>query len=184
MSVRVSGKNIQVGESLTQHIEQTLESLLQKYFNGRGDSSVVLTRESSSFQCDISIHLPGNMILHAHTSAPSDAQSVFLDTEQKIAKQLRRYKRRLSNYALKEPDALEATEYVLKTHDEEPEEHEESHLVIAEQDQKIETLSVSDAVMRIDLGNLDYLLFKNPDNLNLNFIYRRKDGHFGWLNPE
>ena len=187
MNVVVTGKNMQVVESLTQRIKRAIEQLLQKYFSGRGEANIVLTKEASSFESDIKIHLPSRVVLHAHTRGHGGAASVFAETEEKIAKQLRRYKRRLNDFGRPENPALEATEDVLKNQDLSEDEYntdEETHLVIAEHTQAIERLTVRDAVIRMDQGSLDHLLFKNVGNDRLNLMYRRPDGHYGWLNPE
>ena len=70
----------------------------------------------------------------------------------------------------------------------EPEEkHEEAEAlhatIIAESDAVIETLSVRDAVMRMDLANQTVLMFRNCKNGALNVVYRRADGHVGWIDP-
>ncbi len=56
-------------------------------------------------------------------------------------------------------------------------------MVIAETHMDINTLTVSEAVMRIDLGELPALMFKNAANGQLNVIYRREDGNISWIDP-
>ena len=55
--------------------------------------------------------------------------------------------------------------------------------VIAESDTTIETLSVRDAVMHMDLAYRPVLMFRNCKNGQLNVVYRRSDGHIGWIDP-
>jgi hypothetical protein len=47
----------------------------------------------------------------------------------------------------------------------------------------IETMSVAEAVMRMDLAELPALLFRSGAHGGLNMIYRRTDGHVGWIDP-
>ena len=49
---------------------------------------------------------------------------------------------------------------------------------------EIETLSAGEAVMRMDLGDLPALLFRNAAHGRLNMVYRRRDGNFGWVDPQ
>ena len=186
MDITITGKNIQVGEALTQRIETAIDLLLQKYFSGRGEAQVILVKEASGFQCDIKIHLQSGVTLHAKSQNNSDATSVFTETEEKVAKQLRRYKRRLNDYNRSEQASLQTTEYVLKSPEEEIEEEtaQDVPLIIAEETQEIIHLSVNNAVMHMDLSNLDYLLFKNIGTDRLNLLYRRPDGNYGWLDPK
>ena len=184
MNVNISGKNMQIGESLSERITGQISSLLEKYFAGRGDASVVLSKEASGFQCDIKINLPNRVVLHSQSKSHGDPTAVYLESEEKISKQLRRYKRRLNSITREEISHEDATEYTLQSFEEAEEDPQESPLVIAEQNQSIQTLTVSDAVMRMDLGDLDYLLFRNGGNKRLNLVYRRPDGHYGWVDPK
>ena len=56
-------------------------------------------------------------------------------------------------------------------------------LIIAEISTNIQKMSVSDAVMRMDLSGQAAMLFRNPKNGRLNMIYRRADGNIGWVEP-
>ena len=55
--------------------------------------------------------------------------------------------------------------------------------VVAELETEVPTLTVGDAVMRMDLANLPAMMFRNPAHGGLNMIYRRPDGNIGWVDP-
>ena len=55
--------------------------------------------------------------------------------------------------------------------------------MVAEMTTEIPTLTVSEAVMRMDLGNLPALMFRNSAHGGLNMIYQRSDGNIGWIDP-
>jgi hypothetical protein len=38
--------------------------------------------------------------------------------------------------------------------------------------------------MRLDLGDLPILMFRNRKHQRINVIYRRPDGTVGWLDPQ
>jgi len=57
-------------------------------------------------------------------------------------------------------------------------------VIVAEMTTPVETLSVSEAVMRLDLGDLPALMFRNRAHGGYNMIYRRADGHIGWIDPD
>ncbi|MGC8035754.1 sigma 54 modulation/S30EA ribosomal C-terminal domain-containing protein, partial [Salmonella enterica] len=61
--------------------------------------------------------------------------------------------------------------------------HGEDPLVIAEMTTAIQTMSVSEAVMRMDLAGQTAILFKNSKTGGLNMIYKRADGNIGWIDP-
>jgi hypothetical protein len=56
-------------------------------------------------------------------------------------------------------------------------------VVVAEMTAPIETLTVSEAVMRLDLGDLPAIMFKSRAHGGFNMIYRRPDGNIGWIDP-
>jgi hypothetical protein len=58
---------------------------------------------------------------------------------------------------------------------------EEEHLIIAEQERLILDMSVSEAVMKMDLTRLPVTMFKNSENGRINVVYKRPDGHVGWI---
>jgi ribosomal subunit interface protein len=189
MQVTVTGKHLDVGDFLRSHAEAATAAIADKYFGRAIDAHVVFCRERHLFLSDISLHARG-LTVQCHGEA-ADAYAAFDDAAFRLEKQLRRYKRRLrarhkGSKAGEEP--LEpATDYVLAA---EPAEGADSGegggepLVIAELRTGIPHLSVSEAVMRLDLADLPALLFRNSAHGNLNLIYRRRDGNIGWVDPD
>ena len=55
--------------------------------------------------------------------------------------------------------------------------------VIAETAAQISRLSVGEAVMQMDLADEQLLMFRNSMTGELNVVYRRGDGHIGWIDP-
>ena len=93
-------------------------------------------------------------------------------------------------------EGLPAQQYILSNaHDDESEDVEESldvghddgepeqPIVVAEMSTQIMNLTVSEAVMHMDLANIPALMFKNSAHGGLNMIYRREDGNIGWIDP-
>ncbi len=106
-----------------------------------------------------------------------------------MAKQLRRYKRRLRDHhaKIREPAEVEerARDYVLAPVAEEADEDDAAGAptVIAEISTELPRLTVGEAVMRMDLADAPVLLFRNRSHGELNLVYRRADGNIGWIDP-
>jgi len=90
----------------------------------------------------------------------------------------------------REGGAMErAREYVVRT--EAAEESEEAPpilgadhpAVIAEPATEVLTLTVGEATMRLDLSGAPVLMFRRGASGVLNVVYRRADGHIGWIDP-
>lgn len=190
MQIQVSGKGVDIGESLRTHVEGKLNEGISKYIDRVTSVHAVVTREAHLFRVDIN----GNLGTHSGMVIKSrgeseDVYAAFDDALEKIEKQLRRYKRRITNHHKEKNfdiQPVRATKYVLPSDIAENEEDDKpigSGAVIAEKTTDIATLTVSQAVMRMDLQNLPALLFFNSANGRLNVVYRRADGNISWVDP-
>ncbi|MEK9723505.1 MAG: ribosome-associated translation inhibitor RaiA [Rhodospirillaceae bacterium] len=186
MDISVKGKNLDVGDALRSHVEDHLGSVVTKYFNHAIDATVTFSREGHDMCANISVHPGPRGLVVQSGSTSEDPYAAFDGALERVAKQLRRYKRKLSNHhntGLGHA-TLPAQQYVIQSDDSGEEEHEDAQpVVIAEMQTEIATLTVSEAVMRMDLGELSVMMFRNSANGGLNVIYRREDGNIGWIDP-
>ena len=190
MNIMISGKHVDIGESLSSHIEQRLEDGVSKYLDRVVALNVVITKEAHLFRVDINGNTGTSSGLIIKSSAQAaDVYACFDAAADKIEKQLRRYKRRLTNHHKQQGAAVseaapsvKARKYVLEP---EAEHHtEDSPVVIAEKATDIEKLTVSQAVMKMDLADLPALMFFNSASGRINVVYRRTDGNISWVDPE
>jgi len=191
MQISVAGKGVDVGEALRTHIEDQMEEHVSKYIDRITNIHVVVSREAHLFRVDIT----GNLGTHSGLVVRSrgqqeDVYAAFDDALGKTSKQLRRYKRKLTNHH-KGPDEPSAEaprakgkKYTLKPETGEHDDDKHSSLVIAEKATVIDTLTVSEAVMKMDLQDLPALMFFNSAHGRLNVVYRRSDGNISWVDPE
>src|SRR5215831_8320752 len=184
MQLTVTGKQIEIGEALRSHAESSLSSILDKYFKTAIEAHIVVSREAHLNRAEISIHIGRGIVVNARAAA-SEAYAAFDAAAERIAKQMRRYKRRLRDHHAQAREAFEVSEhardYVLAPV---AEEGEEGPAVIAEMSTDVPSLTVGEAVMRMDLANAPVLLFRNRSHGELNIVYRRLDGNIGWIDPE
>ncbi|MBT6094793.1 MAG: ribosome-associated translation inhibitor RaiA [Rhodospirillaceae bacterium] len=187
MDISVKGKNLDVGDSLRVHATDNLTSVVGKYFNHAIDASVIFSREGSDLKADISVHPGPRGLVVQSASAGIDAYGAFDGALERVATQLRRYKRRLSNHHQKARDdeeLLSAQYAVIQPETTEDEPHEDQPpMIIAEMETEIVTLSVGEAVMRMDLADAPVIMFRNSVSGGLNVVYRRADGNIGWIDP-
>ena len=191
MQLTVKGKQLDVGESLRAHVESRLTEAVKKYFSNTIEATVVFSREGGHlYRADISIHVGREILLQTHHSA-EDPYPAFDAAASRMAKRLGRYKDRLRHHHKKISDLpddanLSAKYYTLEhaqDREEEPVEGGDEPAIVAELHMMIQTMTVSEAVMRMDLGDLNALMFKNAAHGGLNMVYRRKDGNIGWVDP-
>src|ERR1700681_4840965 len=94
MSLRVSGKNLAIGESLRQHVNDRVAAVIGRYFDGKVTGHVVVSPEGSWFRSDCSLHLSSGMNLQAEGKAQEPYAS-FDQAADRIERRLRRYNKRL-----------------------------------------------------------------------------------------
>lgn len=197
MQVTVTGRQLDVGDALRGHVEAGLEQTVAKYFDKPMEAAVKFSRAGALFHADIQVHVGRGILLHGSGEA-DDPYVAFNEASERVAKRLRRHKRRLRDHHNDQARALEvevAQKYILAASDDADGETDddgqdqdsasgaEEPAVIAELETDVPSLTVGDAVMRLDLGGLPALLFRNPAHGGLNMIYRRPDGNIGWVDP-
>jgi ribosomal subunit interface protein len=191
MHLSVTGKQVDTGDALRRHVESSLDSILEKYFKAAIEAHVVFSREAHLSRAEISVHIGRGIEVNAGAAA-TEVYAAYEAAAERIAKQLRRYKRRLRDHHAKAREPSEASErardYVLAPLAEEAEEADENAgggpTVVAEMSTELPNLTVGEAVMRMDLADAPVLLFRNRSHGELNLVYRRADGNIGWIDPE
>jgi ribosomal subunit interface protein len=190
MPLRVSGKNIDIGESLRTHVNEKVEALIGRYFDGKVSGHVVVSPEGSAYRTDCSLFLSSGMSLQSEGRAHEPYAS-FDQAADKIERRLRRYKKRLKDQQTASVAAgparsrLKVDNFVIQAPDEREEEAptEVNPVVIAEGAQPLKTLSVASAVAELDLSGAPVVVFQHATSERVNIVYRRRDGAIGWLDP-
>lgn len=192
MDIQVTGKQIDLGSALRAYVTERVEKLLEKYHSRGTSAHILVEKEHGRFTTICTVHLTSGLSLQGKGTS-DEAHGSADESFNHLEKRLRRYRKRLKDHhknASDKSDAitLSATDYVLHHGDgeEEAETGDESNLapaIVAETQTAIHELSVSDAVMAMDLANKPFLIFKNAGHGHLNVVYRRDDGHIGWIDP-
>ncbi|MBO0905125.1 ribosome hibernation-promoting factor, HPF/YfiA family [Jiella sonneratiae] len=182
MALRVSGKHMDVGEAFRVRIEERLGEAIDKYFDGNFSGTVVVSREGSRFATDCTVHLDTGVVFQAAGQA-HDPEASFFDAAERIEKRLRRYKRRLKDH--QNGGHREMAYSIMAAIPEEADEVPSDYApaIIAETTLKVGTLSVAGAVMELDRQDSPFVLFRNANSGDLNIVFRRADGNYGWVDP-
>jgi ribosomal subunit interface protein len=188
MTLRVSGKNLDIGEALRTQVEERVANALSKYFDGDYSGHVTVAKDGAGFRTECVLHLNSGITLEA-SGAAQDAYASFDQTAGRIEKRLRRYKRRLKGRPTgangRDDGAIESSYSVIEAPSDEPGEDDgEFHpVVIAESTKSLHRLSVSEAVVELDLTGAPVVVFLHAGTGRVNIVYRRRDGAIGWVDP-
>ena len=189
MRYQISGKHLDIGASLQQHVKDGLASIVEKFAERPTEAVVTFSKNGYNFVCEASVHLSTGLSVNASASAP-EIYASFEGCAERMEKQLRRYKRRLKdhhNHRSSPVESAGASSYILASEDTEEDSVEPDTLqpvIIAEMETKIHSLSVGEAVMQMELAGESVLVFQNEGHKGLNVVYRRKDGNIGWIDAE
>lgn len=188
MPFRISGRNMDIGEALRERVKARVVEALGKYFDGGYSGHVTVGKDGFGFRTECAIHLDSGITLHTEATA-ADAYASADQAALRIEKRLRRYKRRLKDHHANRGNGaqpgVDAASYVLAA-PEEDHEHEVTAynpMIIAESTTTMKRLSVSEAVMELDMTGAPVVVFRHASTGRTNLVYRRPDGHIGWIDP-
>src|SRR5580692_4165407 len=194
MTLRISGKSISVGDALRGRVSERTEEVLRKYFDGNYSGHITLSKDGFGFRTDCALHLDSGITLEADSNA-ADAYASADQALLMIEKRLRRYKSRLKDRSVRKAYAasaalagldvptLDAPSYVIEAPSDDHDEVAYSPVIIAEATTSLKRLSVSEAVMELDLTGAACIVFQHGSSGRVNIIYRRLDGNVGWIDP-
>jgi ribosomal subunit interface protein len=190
MQIQITGKHMNLGDAMRERIEAGLEAAVAKYFNRTGEASVFVSQQGPFVEVDCNVHLPSGIVLQSSGRADDPYAALEVSLE-KMEKRVRRYKRRLKDHHASAPmpmPAVPAAESLILVSDTDDSEDSgietgDAPLTVAETKVQIRTMTVSEAVMQLELQDVPALMFRNAGHDGLNMVYRRPDGHIGWVDP-
>lgn len=191
MHIQIASKGIDVSQALRERVTGRLEEMMDKYIHREGQAQVSVSREGSGFQTVCSVHLPSGATLEgqgrAHEAYPATDEAL-----EHLEKRLRRYKRRLKDHGQK-AKAKNARLFVVENpvyplvgepEDEAQSVAKDEPMVIAESAGSIRTLTPGMAALELGLADSGVVVFHNARHGGLNVVFKRADGHIGWVDPD
>ncbi|MEO1264825.1 MAG: ribosome-associated translation inhibitor RaiA [Pseudomonadota bacterium] len=190
MTIQVTGKHMETGEAFQSFVTDKIRNVLEKYIGPELSGHVRVEKEKVGYKTNCSIRLKTGLMLEAQGRG-GDVYASADDALEHLEKRVRRYKRRLKDHHTKAAAERAAigsfiNEFTVRADDDaEPEADVsgDSPVIVAENPRTVHEWSVGEAVMQLDLTDEAVLIFRNAGTGGLNVVYRRKDGHIGWIDP-
>jgi len=189
MTLQVTGKNVDAGGAFQDYINEKISSILEKYIGQEISGHIRLEKVRTGFRTDCSLRLKTGLLVEAHGEG-EDAYASADAAVERLEKRVRRYKRRLKSHHQSNREgqaripAFAAREHVVKVDQAEASgEEQDSPLIVAENELSLSELTVSEAVMHLDLTENPFLIFRNAGSGKINVVYQRGDGNIGWVDP-
>ena len=187
MSLQITGKNIDVGAALREHINERIAAIIGKYFSHGYSGHIIIEKEGNGFRSEINLHLDSGLNMQS-TATGGDAYACFDHCADRMEKRLSRYKTRLKSHHGLKGEGLSTASYpsyiIAQPEDEDVEEHDSYNpVVIAENTAELRSMPVSAAVMQLDMSGAPLVVFRHAGHGRINVVYRRADGNIGWVDP-
>ena len=174
MNITVKGKNVEVTDALREYAEKKVSKVSKFFEKSPVGAQVTLSTERGRHIVDITVQVNGLLLRGEERS--SDMYGSIDGAIEKIERQVHKFKTRI-NRRLHEENQV-----VLNP----PPAHEEAAAPQIKRTKRfaIKPMSAEEAVMQMDLLGHDFYVFSNSDSEEVNVVYKRKDGHYGLIEPE
>jgi putative sigma-54 modulation protein len=175
MQTSVSFKNLEPSEHLKAYVSDKLNRF-DKLLDNPAEAGVVLTVEKHRHIAEISIN--GDRLTINGKEETGDMYSAIDMVLDKLEKQIKRNKQKIR-------ERRSSAKGQTRTIREEPGQPTEDEFVreIKVENLDAKPMDVDEAVLQMDLSDRHFLAFINARSSLINVIYRRKDGHYGLVQP-
>ena len=178
MKISVRGKNIEVTPALVDYAEKKI-SKLDKHFDKSTDAQVVLSVIRDEHIVEVTMYFNG-LILRGEESTSDMYASIDMVLD-KLERQVKKYKTRM-NKSLRQRGLRVISEKHAATEAEER--AEEEHRLVKTKRFSLKLMNVEEAILQMDLLGHNFFVFVNDESNSTSVVYRRKDGHYGLIEPE
>jgi len=182
--VTVSGRHVHVTESMKNYAIDKV-SKLERFSERIIDVNITMDIQKLEHRVDIVV-MVDNTKIKAH-AATNDMYASIDKAVHKLETQLVRYRDKLHNHHCKGVKDMEMTVNVIPA----PADMEDVLFfepfvphVVKQETRPLKTLTVDEAVMKMELSGDQFMVFRQESDLKLKVIYHRTDGNYGVIEPE
>lgn len=192
-NIQITGRHVEVTDSMKAYAMEKI-SKIERFSNRIIDVNVVMDIQKIEHRVEITMKI-GNIFITSQVGTP-DMYASIDKAVAKIEAQLRRYKTKIQNHHVKGRSEVDmivniisppapVNEENLEDEINQPEylESYEPHTIVKQETMSLKTLTYDEAVMKMELSNAPFLVFKNEVDQKLKIIYRRPDGNYGMIEP-
>jgi ribosomal subunit interface protein len=186
MTLRISGKNLAIGDALRTHVQARIDGVTAKYHAGAPSGHVTIGPEGSGYRSDCTLFLAAGITLQVDAIAQEPYVS-FDKAADRIERRLRRHKKRQTSHhgngAISVLADLDGDLEPLPVDLPEDIDEETFPAVISEPAHGFKEMTVAAAVRQLDSSDQPVVIFRYAENSRINIVYRRPDGNIGWIDP-
>ncbi len=184
MRIDITGRQVEITPALREFADDKLRKL-EKLLDGPLEAHVVLAVEKHRHLAEIQVK-SRTAVLSA-TEETGDLYASINEAADKLERQALRHKEKTTEKKRREgtrvPEAVAAI-HVEEEPPNEPEREETPTRILQSRRYRLKPLSPEDAVLELEGTGEDILVFRDARSYRVNVVYRRRDGHFGLIDPE
>jgi putative sigma-54 modulation protein len=169
MNIIITGRHLELTHNLKDYAEEKI-SKFKKYLNNISEATITLSVEKYRHKAEVLLKANGVMI--QAESITGEMYSSIDEVVEKLERQVKKYKEKLGSHRKGE----EKTTMIRTSEDRTPS-------IIRKKSFDIKPMSPEEAVMQMELLDNNFFVFTNASSGEVNVLYRRKDGHFGLIEP-
>jgi putative sigma-54 modulation protein len=176
MRLDITGRHIEISQSLRSHIERKLAKLERLLNDNAISGQVILTKEKYRHRTEIVVHARGDHMMRGLGEGTGWAVSIR-DAAAKIEQQAQTLKgkwreRKRRGAGPRQPVASAARE------------PNNNRRVIRATRYAVKPMSVEDAALRVGSAGETFVVFRNAETDAVSILYRRSDGNYGLIEPD
>jgi putative sigma-54 modulation protein len=178
MRLQVKGKNLEVPPAIREYAESKLAKL-DRHLHETAQVELELSMErnpsiANNAVAEATVWTKGPVVRARESS--SDMKASIDQLVAKLERQVKRAreKRRSRFTRLR---AAPPAETLPETTDEHPQ-------IVRTKQFALKPMTPEEAVLQLDLIGHDFFVFRNAESLEVNVIYRRRDGNYGLIEPQ
>ncbi len=196
LRINILGRNVFVTDSMKDHALEKL-SKIERFHNHIMDIHVTMDVQKMEQSVIILLHLD-----HFRVKVSASSTDMYASIDKAIEKlqaKIRRWKSRIQDHHQKARKVVDMQISVLKrpftdvdyineaieieNAAQEMEEYQ-APTIIGMDSRPMKVLTTEEAIMKMELSDDGFMLFRCEEDHKLKVIYRRKDGHYGLILPE
>jgi putative sigma-54 modulation protein len=174
MKTSVTFKNLDPSETLKSYVTDKLKRF-DRLLDNPAEANVVLSVEK--FRHIAEINVAGDRLMINGKEETIDMYSAIDMVLDKLEKQIKKSKQKIRKRrpGSKNKNLVLEPEFKLS--------EDESEREVKIKNIEYKPMDVEEAVLQMDLLNDNFLVFTNARSDRVNVLYRRKDGHYGLIQP-
>ncbi|SHJ76261.1 putative sigma-54 modulation protein [Hathewaya proteolytica DSM 3090] len=174
MKIKLVGKNIEITEGLREAVDKKL-CKLDKYFKEEVAATVAMEVQKGIHKVEVTIPFSGGMLRseEANDDMYKSIDLIIDKLERQIRKQKTKLQRKLHSEFL---DFGAIPEYSSQG--------EEESKIVRTKRFAMKPMMAEEAVLQMELLGHNFFVYMDADSSEVNVVYKRKDGHYGLIEPD